>query len=370
MKTKSIVTVLSIAGILLSSCSTMSQSQEAREKRIQSSPQYKDGSFVNPIEAPMMAPGSTWKLIKKYTIIPRVDPKPDDPLPVEPVRSEDWNDLDKEGLFFAWLGHSSLLIALEGKTILVDPVLEKRASPFTWFGPKRFHPSPLAVDELAPVDVVLITHDHYDHLEKQTIKKLEGKTSLFLVPLGIGELLEEWGIDPGKIVELDWWEYHKLGSLRFTATPAIHYAGRGIFDHNERLWCSWAVQGVNRKIFISGDSGYFDGFKEIGDKTGPFDITFLKIGSYDEVWKQIHLTPEEAVRQQQDIRGRVLMPVHWATFDLGLHPWYEPIERLLTGAREKEVPFIAPKIGQLIDVTQLPRMELWWRSFYQHRKEP
>jgi len=368
MKMKIVFTIIAITGILLSSCSAMSQTQEERKIRIQSSPQYKDGSFVNPIEAPMIAPGSTWELIKKYTVIPRIDPKPTGLLPAEPIRSEDWNDLDAEGIFFTWLGHSSLLIALEGKTILVDPVLEKRASHFTWICPKRFHPSPLSVDELSSVDVVLITHDHYDHLEKPTIKKLEGKTGLFLVPLGIGELLEKWGIDPGKIVKLDWWEHHKLGSLLFTATPAIHYAGRGIFDRNKRLWCSWAVQGLNRNLFISGDSGYFGGFKEIGGKMGPFDMTFLKIGSYDEMWKQIHLTPEEAVQQQQDLRGRVLVPLHWATFDLALHPWYEPIERLLTAAREKEVQFIAPKIGQWINTSQLQEVGLWWRSADKQQK--
>ena len=316
----------------------------------------------------MIAPGSTWNLIKKYTIIPRIDPKPTGLLPVEPLRSEDWIDPDAEGLFFAWLGHSSLLIAFEGKTILVDPMLEERASPFTWIGPKRFHPSPLAVKELPPIDVVLITHDHYDHLEKSTIKKLKSKARLFLVPLGVGELFEEWGIAPRMIVELDWWEHHKLGSLLFTATPAIHYAGRWIFDRNKRLWCSWSVQGVKRKLFISGDSGLFDGFKEIGEKTGPFDITFLKIGSYDETWKQIHMAPEEAVQQQQYLRGRVLVPLHWATFNLGLHPWYEPIERLLTAAREKEVQFIAPKIGQWIDTSHLPETELWWRSVDKHQK--
>lgn len=350
------------------SCNTMSQTQEERKKRIQSSAQYKAGKFVNPFYVPKIAPGSTWKLIKKYTIIPRIDPKPTGKIPVESLQAEDWLKIDKKELFFSWLGHSSLLIALEGKTILVDPVLEKRASPFTWIGPKRFHPAPVTVKELPPIEVVLITHDHYDHLEKPTIKELGNKTNLFLVPLGIGELLEDWGIAPSKIVELDWWEQYQLGSLLFIATPAIHYASRGIFDGNKRLWCSWTVLGIKRKIFISGDSGYFDGFKKIGEKIGPFDINFLKIGSYDETWKQIHMTPEEAVRQHQDLRGRILVPLHWTTFDLGLHPWYEPIERLLTASKEKEVQFIAPKIGHRVDTSRLPELELWWRSVDKQQK--
>jgi L-ascorbate metabolism protein UlaG (beta-lactamase superfamily) len=362
MKIKAILTAITIAGILFTGCSTMSQSQEERKKRIQGSAQHKTGKFANPFSVPMMAPGSTWKLIKKYTIIPRIAPKPTGKIPMGSIRTEDWLELDKKELFFSWLGHSSLLIALDGKTILVDPVLEERASPFTWIGPRRFHPAPVTVEELPPIEVVLITHDHYDHLEEPTIKALENKTNLFLVPLGIGGLLEDWGIDPGKIIELDWWEDHELGSLRFTATPAIHYASRGIFDGNKRLWCSWSVQGMSRNIFISGDSGYFDGFKEIGEKMGPFDINFLKIGSYDEAWKQVHMTPEEAVQQHQDLRGRILVPLHWSTFDLGLHPWYEPIERLLMAVMGKEVQFIAPKVGQRVDTSQLPEFELWWRS--------
>ena len=221
-------------------------------------------------------------------------------------------------------------------------MLEKRASPLSWVGPKRFHPAPVTVEELPLIDVVLITHDHYDHLEKPTIKKLHNKTSLFLVPLGIGELLEEWGINPEKIVELDWWEDHNAASLNFTATPGVHYAKRGLFDGDKRLWCSWAVQGQSQKVFISGDSGYFDGFKKVGHKLGPFDITFLKIGSYDEMWKQIHMTPEEAVQQHLDLDGNILVPLHWATFDLALHPWYEPVERVLTASDKTGIKTITP----------------------------
>jgi L-ascorbate metabolism protein UlaG (beta-lactamase superfamily) len=368
MKTINFFIILTIAGILIPACSPLSQTQEEQKKRFQSSPQYKDGSFANPNKVPLIAPGSTWKLIKKYTVIPRQSPKPTGRLSTEPLRAEDWTGLKTGGLFFSWLGHSSLLIALEGKTILVDPVLEERASPFSWIGPKRFHPSPLALKDLFPVDVVLITHDHYDHLEKSTIKKLAGKANLFLVPLGNAELLEKWGIPPRKIIELDWWGQHKLGTLKFSATPAIHYSGRSLFNKNKRLWCSWSVQGLNRNIFISGDSGFFEGFKEIGQKAGPFDMTFLKIGSYDETWKQIHMTPEEAVRQHLDLRGRVLVPIHWATFDLALHPWFEPMERLVTAAKENEVQFIIPKIGQRINADRLPEMEFWWRNIDKPRK--
>jgi L-ascorbate metabolism protein UlaG (beta-lactamase superfamily) len=354
--------------MMFSSCasfaesSTKSQTQMERIKRLQASPQYNDGEFVNPIDVPIMADGSTWEYIKKRFFADRVDPEPAGELPLKRIQRNDWAKLEKENFDFAWLGHSSILIVVDGKTVLVEPVLEERASPYTWIGPKRFHPAPVTVEELPPIDVVLITHDHYDHLEEPTIKRLNRKTSSFLVPLGIGELLEEWGIPPEKIVELDWWEHHKVGSLHFTATPAVHYARRGLFDGNERLWCSWSVHGRNRRLFISGDSGYFDGFKNIGEKLGPFDVTFLKIGSYDEMWKQIHMLPEEAVQQHQDLRGGILVPLHWATFDLGLHPWYEPIERTLTAARKTDVQTITPIIGEQVSINRLPEDNPWWRN--------
>jgi L-ascorbate metabolism protein UlaG (beta-lactamase superfamily) len=354
--------------MMFSSCasfaesSTKSQTQMERIKRLQASPQYNDGEFVNPIDVPIMADGSTWKYVKKRFFADRVDPEPTGELPLKRIQRNDWAKLGKENFNFAWLGHSSILIAVDGKTVLVEPVLEERASPYTWIGPKRFHPAPVTVEELPPIDVVLITHDHYDHLEEPTIKRLNRKTRSFLVPLGIGELLEEWGIPPEKIVELDWWEHHKVGSLHFTATPAVHYARRGLFDGNERLWCSWSIQGQSRRLFISGDSGYFDGFKKVGEKLGPFDVTFLKIGSYDEMWKQIHMLPEEAVQQHQDLRGGIMVPLHWATFDLGLHPWYEPIERTLTAAQKIDVQTITPIIGEQVSINQLPAADPWWRN--------
>lgn len=347
--------------ILLTGCGAKSQTQLEREKRMHNSKQYQDGKFKNPLDVPLMAPGSTWKYIKKSFFTKRIDPKPTGEIPLKPMRSKDWAEIDADKLIFAWLGHSSILITMGGVTVLVDPVLEKRASPFAWFGPKRFHPAPVSAEGLPPIDVVLITHDHYDHLEASTIKYLADKAGVFLVPLGIGGLLEKWGIAPDKVVELDWWENHKVASLTLTATPALHYARRGLFDGDKRLWCSWSIQGNNKKIFVSGDSGYFDGFKKIGRKLGPFDLTFLKIGSYDDMWKQIHMTPEEAVQQHQDLLGGAMVPLHWATFDLALHPWYEPIERALTAASKSETRIITPTIGELVNLNQVPDTSDWWR---------
>jgi L-ascorbate metabolism protein UlaG (beta-lactamase superfamily) len=354
--------LLSLSGIMFTGCNAKTHSQLERENRMLNSPQFKDGKFINPIDVPMMAPGSTWKYIKKQFFSSRIDPKPKGELPLKPIQSNEWIGLDKSNLFFAWLGHSSILITLDEKTILVDPVLEKRASPVSWIGPKRFHPPPVIAKDLPPIDVVLITHDHYDHLEKTTVKQLSDKTGLFLVPLGMGELFEDWGITPEKVKELDWWEQHVVGPLAFIATPGVHYARRGLLDGDKRLWCSWSIRGQSRKVFVSGDSGYFDGFKEVGAKLGPFDITFLKIGSYDDMWKQVHMTPEEAVQQHQDLGGGILVPLHWATFDLALHPWYEPIERALAAADTSNVRVITPLIGERVDLNRLPEANEWWQG--------
>ena len=338
----------------------MTSSEQTRESKIQTSPQYQGKKFVNPNGAPHYSLADFWLMAKKYTVIPRVDPKPIGEIPVVSVDPKDWLNLDPKEVFFSWLGHSSLLISLEGKTILVDPVLEERASPFSWIGPKRFHRAPVSVAGLPPIDVVLITHDHYDHLEEPTLRALAQKVGLFVVPLGIGALLEEWGVSPEKIVELDWWQAHPFGPLTLTATPAIHYSSRSLFDANQRLWCSFSLAGPNRKIFISGDSGYFAGFKEVGERLGPFDYTFLKIGAYDETWKDVHMTAEEAVAQHLDLRGNLMVPLHWASFDMALHPWYEPIEQMRAAADLARVRYLTPQVGQFIG-PQPPPQTLWWQ---------
>jgi L-ascorbate metabolism protein UlaG (beta-lactamase superfamily) len=339
----------------LSGC-TASPTQIEREKKIAASPHYKDGKFVNSIPTPIMAEGTTWEYLKESFFGDRVDPQPKGAIPMMKIQSTDWENTDSNRLWFAWLGHSSILISMEGLTILVDPVLDERASPFSFLGPKRFHPTPVSTEELPPIDVILITHDHYDHLEKDTMRALANKADHFLVPLGIGELLEDWGISPSKIVDMDWWDSLEIGTLSFNATPALHYARRWILDGDKRLWCSWSIKGKTNNVFISGDSGYYDIFTEIGQKIGPFDIAFLKIGSYeDRFWTQIHMNPEQAVQQFKDVRGKLLVPLHWATFDLGLHSWYEPIERMVAAADKNNIAYITPMIGQLVEIGNLPK---------------
>ena len=344
----------------------MTETQKERKARIQSSPQSQDGTFVNPNGVSIkLFSQESWDITKEYIFGKRIDPKPPIDLPSHPLHMEQWEDHPAEQFSFSWLGHSSILIAMENQRILVDPVLDERASPFSWYGPKRFHPSPVTAEELPGIDVVLITHDHYDHLEKSTIVTINEKVGRFIVPLGIGALLEDWGINPSKITELDWWETYSSGSLEFHATPAVHYASRGLFDGNQRLWCSWSLVGKEKRVFISGDSGYFDEFKNIGKRLGPFDVTFLKIGASNDKgsWRKLHMTPEEAGQQHLDLKGRLLVPLHWATFDLGLHPWYEPIERLLPFAEQKSITLITPEVGEKINLRGKPKTDHWWLKY-------
>lgn len=344
----------------------MTEAQKQRKARIQSSPQFKNGRFVNPdgISSRLFSQDS-WEVAKDYIFSKRIDPKPLVDLPVHRLDPRQWEDHQIELLSFSWLGHSSILLSMEGQRVLVDPVLEERASPFPWVGPSRFHPSPVTAEELPAIDVVLITHDHYDHLEKSTLKTIQKKVKRYIVPLGIGGLLEDWGINSSKITELDWWETCNNGSLVFHATPAVHYASRGLFDANQRLWCSWSIVGRNKRVFVSGDSGYFDGFREIGERLGPFDVTFLKIGAYSDkgTWHALHMTPEEAGKQHLDLGGQLLVPLHWATFDMALHPWYEPIERLVTFSEQESITLITPEVGEIINLPSEPITSHWWMEY-------
>jgi len=354
-----------IAQLIGYSSKTEAQEKE-RETRIATSPHYQSGKFVNPngISSSLFS-WEVWKVTKEYVFGKRVDPKPLVDLSIHPLNHEQWEDHTAEEFTFSWLGHSAILISIENQLVIVDPVLGERASPVSWAGPQRFHPAPVKAVELPEIDVVLISHDHYDHLEKETLVTISEKVKRFVVPLGIGTLLDDWGIETAKIVELDWGERYSSGLLEFHATPAVHYSGRGLLDGNQRLWSSWAIIGKERRVFISGDSGYYDGFKEIGERLGPFDATFLKIGAYSDkgTWRALHMTPEEAGQQHMDLGGRLMIPLHWATFDMALHPWYEPIERLVTFAGQNSITLVTPEVGAKIDLRSSPNTNRWWLEY-------
>ena len=297
---------------------------------------------------PYVEDASPFETFKKFFFLDN-DRRPDVRLPETEF---DLSQLDNksEAVRFVWLGHSTLLLEMAGKRILIDPILSNYASPVP-FTVKRFQKPVLTVDQIQDVDLVVISHDHYDHLDKSTIKALGKRNIHFVVPLGVGGgHLRGWGIDDSKITELDWWQSYQVAELEIVATPAQHFSGRSLFDGNHTLWASWSFLGQQERVYFSGDSGYSSHYKEIGDRLGPFDLTFLENGAYSETWPAVHQLPEQAVQAHQDLRGKVMMPVHWGMFSLGFHPWYEPAMRVNLAAHNAGVPLLMPKLGQLVDL--------------------
>lgn len=337
-----------------------------RLARIQRSPNYRDGAFRNPDTTAMMAPGgSTWKMLRKW-LGGREQRTPPAAMPIVTLTRANFAQPPASGLRATWLGHSTVLVEIDGARILFDPVWARRASPSSLIGPKRFHAPPLALEELPPLDAIVATHDHYDHLDRGVVRALARSASQararFVVPLGVGAHLERWGVAPDRITELDWSESTALGALTLTATPARHFSGRGLTDRNHTLWASWSVAGPRHRVFHSGDTGPFSGFGFIGAAHGPFDLTFIKIGAYGEDWPDIHLTPEQAVNAHASLRGRVLLPIHWGTFNLAYHAWDEPAERVVAAAGANGTELIMPKPGESVEPATQSPVEPWWRG--------
>ncbi|GAA2283421.1 MBL fold metallo-hydrolase [Streptomyces ruber] len=342
----------------------------ARLARIRRSPHFANGAFVNPEGARVLpAPGARTEMVRSYLRKEdRVRRAPARPVPVHPTTAADLAAPPATGLRLTWAGHSSVLAEIDGHRVLFDPVWGERCSPFSFAGPKRLHPVPLPLAALGPVDVVVISHDHYDHLDLPTVKALAGTDTLFAVPLGVGAHLERWGVAEGRIRELDWQESTQVGGLTLTATPARHFCGRGLRNAQHTLWASWVVAGDEHRIYHSGDTGYFEGFTEIGAEHGPFDATMIQIGAYSaEFWPDIHMTPEEGMRAHLDLQGGrpsgVMLPIHWATFNLALHPWAEPGEGTLAAAREAGAAVALPRPGEPFEPTaRTVPSQPWWRA--------
>ncbi|MFC3532057.1 MBL fold metallo-hydrolase [Vogesella facilis] len=285
------------------------------------------------------------------------------PLGAMPMRTLRMAELPADGATtLVRLGHSSMLIRIDGHYLLTDPVFSERASPLQWAGPKRFHPVPLSIDELPPIKAVILSHDHYDHLDKHTVLALDSKVERFITPLRVGDHLKRWGIAADKIIELDWWQQAELGSLRFTATPAQHFSGRGLRDRDRTLWASWVIAGSRERLFFSGDSGYFPGFREIGERCGPFDVTMIETGAYNALWSDIHMLPEQSVQAHIDLRGKAMLPIHNSTFDLALHDWHEPLERASAIAAARGVTLLTPLIGEPLALNAASTGTAWWRT--------
>jgi L-ascorbate metabolism protein UlaG (beta-lactamase superfamily) len=287
---------------------------------------------------------------------------PDGPVPVVRRGRGDFDSPPPGGLRVTWLGHSTALVEIDGLRLLLDPMWSQRSSPLSWAGPKRFFEPPLALDDLPPLDAVLISHDHFDHLDQATVRILAARGLPFIVPLGVGADLEYWGVASGQVTELEWWQTATVGSLTVTATPARHFSGRSpvMADRDRTLWTGFAIHGPQHRVYYSGDSGMFEGFREIGRRLGPFDIALLEVGAYNRLWADYHLGPEQAVEAALQVRARLMMPVHWATFDLALHSWTEPVERLLTAAADAGLPLSVPRPGQSIEPESPPELVRWW----------
>ncbi|HEV7766146.1 MAG TPA: MBL fold metallo-hydrolase [Thermoanaerobaculia bacterium] len=331
----------------------------ARLERVHRSAQYKNGKFSNSTPSKLLT-GSTREMVRRQ-FFGKEQREPLSAVPVVNATATEYATPPASGLRATWIGWSSVLVEIDGKRVLTDPVWSERCSPSTLVGPKRFHAPPIALDALPPIDVVVISHDHYDHLDMPVVRALSAKGTHFAVPLGIGVHLERWGVLPQQIVELDWNESADVQGLRVIATPSRHYSGRNPLYNNQTLWASWVVKGPAHTIYFSGDTGYFDGFKKIGAEHGPFDLTLLKIGAYDPSWEDIHMNPEQAVQAHQDLRGRVMLPVHWATFNLGIHAWREPPDRAVAAARKAGITLVMPKPGEAVEPSEPQAIEEWWQ---------
>ena len=259
-----------------------------------------------------------------------------------------------------WMGHSTVLIELDGLRVLTDPVWGARVSPFTWAGPRRFYRPPVSLEALGEIDVVLISHDHYDHLDQPTVEALSATATIFVAPLGVAAHLRYWGVREDRIRQVDWWDEVEVDGLLFTATPARHASGRHLLDRDRTLWCGYAIQGESHRLFFSGDTGLFPAMKEIGARLGPFDLAMVEVGAYNRAWPDWHIGPEQAVLAAEWMRSRRLLPIHWGLFNLAPHGWTEPMERVRVAARRAALPLWSPRPGEPVELGDEPDFVPWW----------
>ncbi|RBW68662.1 MBL fold metallo-hydrolase [Bacillus taeanensis] len=321
---------------------------------------YANGKFVNQVPTKLdMSLSDNFSMMRE-SISGGKDRTPAGQIPVAEIN---WNKIHSEEESLTWFGHSTFLLSIDNKKILIDPMLGPIASPVSFVGSKRYTGDLLhIIDEMPPIDAVFITHDHYDHLDYPSIRKLKDKVSQFFVPLGVSAHLIRWGVPKEKITELNWWDVTKFKGLTVALTPSQHFSGRGPTNRDTTLWGGWVILGKQTRLYSSGDGGYGAHFKEIGKKYGPFDITLMEGGQYDRRWSWVHMTPEESVQANKDVNGKTMMLMHWGAFTLAYHGWTEPIERALKAAKEIEVNLIAPEIGQTLQLDSdlyIP-ISPWW----------
>ncbi len=340
----------------LAACAT-----DFNKGKIESSSHFQDGKFINmdPFSQPTL--GETLGIAKRFFFEKRINGTPEQAIPVTLIDPLALTQKISQNTAVYRLGHSSVLLELNGEFWMTDPVFSDRASPVQWAGPKRFHPTPINLAALPNMKGVIISHDHYDHLDKNTIKSIHPKVENFYVPLGVGQHLVDWGVPSTKIVEMDWWQQQQVGDITLVNTPANHFSGRGLMDGNSTLWSSWVIQTPQHKLFFSGDSGYFSGFKEIGERFGPFDLTMMENGAYDKTWQHVHMTPEQSVQAHLDLKGKVMMPIHNGTFELAFHPWTDPFKRIKALAKKSNTIVSTPQFGERWLLKDAAPQTAWWQ---------
>jgi len=334
-----------------------------QQSRYAETGQYEEGKFVNQIPTSMDLGITEYPKLLLEFLRGTPDARPSAPLPVENIEAAGLAAYTGDTPRLRWLGHSAVLLEAAGKVILLDPMLGPSPAPHPWLGGKRFGTLPIEAEELPHIDAVLISHDHYDHLDYGSILALKDKTDHFYVPLGVGAHLEAWGVQREQIHEMAWGEEVQQDAFTFVSTPARHFSGRGLLDRNKTLWCSWVINTPASKLYFSGDSGYGPHFSEIGDQYGPFDFAMIECGQYDLRWEAIHMLPEQSVQAALDLNTRLMMPIHWGAFTLALHSWTDPIERATQEALQQEVAITTPRIGQPVYVAQenFPESN-WWQQ--------
>jgi L-ascorbate metabolism protein UlaG (beta-lactamase superfamily) len=334
---------------------------DLRLQRKLASPQFQGGKFRNPLPVK----NDMWLAMRKW-LAGGQNREPQTMLPVVSRNRSDFDTPPPSGTRVTWLGHASMLVEMGGRRFLTDPVFGERASPSRFVGPRRFFEPPLPVSQMPALDAVVLSHDHFDHLCEPTFSELKNLNTQFYVPLGLCERLMGFGVPEERIREFDWWESVRVGEVELAFVPARHFSGRSLFDRDSTLWGGWAFVSPAHRVFFSGDGGMFPGFKEIGKKYGPFDLTMMESGAYDASWADVHMGPEQALQAHLDVQGKLLMPIHWATFNLALHAWTEPGERLLAGSRERGVKLVLPRPGEsfepsvALSAANLAEPAKWW----------
>ena len=325
---------------------------------------YKEGVFVNELETNMDMDFSAMYETMLEFIKGGENLQPKEDLPVKKIEAQ-WIEQNKNQLTkLTWFGHSAFLLQLDGKKILIDPMLGESPAPHPMIGVKRYNKEiPIEIKNLPFIDFVIISHDHYDHLDYESVMKLKGKVGKFYMPLGVGTHFKSWGFDENQILELDWWDETMEDNIKLVCTPSRHFSGRGLTDRSATLWSSWVILSEKKKIYFSGDGGFGPHFKEIGDKYGPFDVGLMECGQYNKNWAQIHMMPEQTVQATIDVGAQWLVPVHWGTFTLSLHDWTDPIERVSAEAKRKNVNISTPAIGETIVLEHsLFPNSVWWKG--------